>query len=140
MFLFPKPENIYHVIVKLVMENWKIKESTNLFLSVTLLSPLKNLIDINNKEPQKSYEENYSFLVKKINSDDGNDISEEDNKRTFEDDALENSSDDSDEDFQLNFDVLETESEKNDFKYAKESFDDSFLWIIIWILKYQERF
>ncbi|CAG8744333.1 13660_t:CDS:1, partial [Funneliformis mosseae] len=62
---------------------------------------------------------------------DGDDVSEEDNKRTFEDDALENFSEDSDKNFQLNFDVPETESGKNDFKYTKESFNDVFSWIVI---------
>ncbi|CAG8664648.1 2862_t:CDS:2 [Funneliformis mosseae] len=134
-----------------IVSQREIKESTNLSLSVISLSPLEDLIDINDEEPQKSYEKNYSFLVRRMsvtpqkkrkseisilevvgklffdgNNDDSDDIFEENNKRTFEDDALENSSDDLDEDFQLNFDVPKTKSEKNDFKYAKENFDDAF--------------
>ncbi len=39
----------------------------------------------------------------------------------------------------MNFDASEVELE-DDFRYAKEGLDDTFSWIIIWILKYQERF
>ncbi|CAG8640724.1 13990_t:CDS:2 [Funneliformis mosseae] len=86
----------------------EIKESTNLSPSVTLLSPLEDLIDISDEESQKSYEESYSFLVRRMSvisqkkrkseililkvvgelfsngdSDNGDDVFEEDNKRTL---------------------------------------------------------
>ncbi|CAB4429336.1 unnamed protein product [Rhizophagus irregularis] len=108
-----------------------------------------------NEEPQ---EESYPFLVKRapiasqkyrrsetslpeiINellSDNGDNASEEDNERNFEDITSEYSSDDSEEDYQVNFDAPEMELGESNYGHA-EGLDHPFLWIVVWILKYQE--
>ncbi|CAG8652810.1 4533_t:CDS:2, partial [Funneliformis mosseae] len=56
-----------------------------------------------------------SELFSDIDGNNDDNASEEDNKRAFKDNALKNFSNDSDEGFQLNFDVSETELEKNNF-------------------------
>ncbi|CAB4415315.1 unnamed protein product [Rhizophagus irregularis] len=114
-----------------------------------------------NEEPQ---EESYPFLVKRApiifqknrtsetslsgvinellsddDDDDGDGASEEDNERNYEDITLEYSSDDSDEDCRVNFDAPEVEFEESDSRQA-EGLNATFSWIVIWILKYQERF
>lgn len=109
-----------------------------------------------NEEPQ---EESYPFLVKrapiasqkyrrsetslpeiinKLLSDNGDNASEEDNERNFEDITSEYSSDDSEEDYQVNFDAPEMELGESNYGHA-EGLDHPFLWIVVWILKYQER-
>ncbi|PKY62985.1 hypothetical protein RhiirA4_432870, partial [Rhizophagus irregularis] len=60
---------------------------------------------------------------------DGDNVSEEENEQNSDDDTLGYSSDDS----ELNFDAPELELE-DDLKYPKEGLDDTFSWIIIWIL------
>jgi len=103
----------------------EIEESTNPS-PINTTSSLEDLMDISGEGPRKQdelHEESYSFLVRtpvtsqkkreqrkseililevivELDSDDdGDDKSEEDIKRVFEDDVLEYSSDDSDEDF-----------------------------------------
>ena len=140
------------------------EESTNPSSINPMFFP-EDLMDIGVKDPRKqeSHEEIcYSFLVRRrmpitsqkkrkikisipeaiselFSDDDGDDTSEDD-KRDFEDDILEYSSDDSDEDFQVNFGAPEMELEGSDLKGAKKGFNDTFSWIVIWILKYQGRF
>lgn len=127
------------------------------FIDLTPPNPENNVNY--NEEPQ---EENYPFLVKRapivfqkyrtsettlpevinelLSDDDGDDASEEDNERAFEDITLEySSSDDSEEDFQVNFDAPEMELGENNYRHA-EGLDDTFSWIVVWILKYQERY
>jgi hypothetical protein len=72
--------------------------------------------------------------------DDGDDgVSEEDNEQNFEDNTSQYSSDESEAAFQMNFDAPELELD-DVLNHLKERLDDNFSWIIIWILKYQERF
>ena len=119
----------------------------------------KNEINYN-EEPQ---EEIYTFLVKRVqpiasqknrmsktslqeviselfsDDDDDDDTSEKHNGRYFEDNTLEYSSDDSEEDYQVNFDAPEIETEKINTRCTKK-LDNTFSWIVIWILKFQQRF
>jgi len=116
--------------------------------------------DINDNEgPQ---EEIHSFLVKRtpiafqknrtsktslpevvdeLFSDDDRDgaSDEEDYERNFRDNTLEYLSDDDLEEDQVNFDAPEIELEENNSRHAG-GLENTFSWIIIWILKYQERF
>src|SRR3989337_3003260 len=71
--------------------------------------------------------------------DDDDDTSEKHNGRYFEDNTLEYSSDDSEEDYQVNFDAPEIETEKINTRCTKK-LDNTFSWIVIWILKFQQRF
>src|SRR5581483_1225160 len=118
------------------------------------------------QRPQESQEENYSFLVKRTSDafqksrtskillpevinellsdddgdDDGDDAPDEEGyERNFEDDTLEYSSDDDLEEDQVNFDAPEIELEENDSGHD-EGLDNNSLWIVLWILKFQERF
>jgi hypothetical protein len=128
------------------------------FINLTSQDP-----ENDNDSIEESQEDIYPFLVKRAsinfqknrtskaflpdvineilsNDDgDGDDTSEEDNERDFEDETLEYSSDDSEEAFQVNFDAPEVDLEESDSRHA-EGLDDTFSWIVIWILKYQKRF
>ena len=116
---------------KIVMPPRGINKSTNTPPPIDLISTLEDIMDISDEEPQESHEESYSFLVRRMpitsqkkkkseisvpeaisevfSDDDGDGTSEEDNEEVFEDDVLEYSSDDSDEDFQVNFTAPATE-------------------------------
>ncbi|CAG8469234.1 15021_t:CDS:2, partial [Funneliformis mosseae] len=111
---------------------------------VDLMSSLENLIDVNYDEKlQECYQifkavSNIFFDNNGDNSNDDDDASEKDNEREreFEDEYL---IDNSEENYQVNFDALEIELNENDFKNTEKEFNN-ISWIIVWILKYQKRF
>jgi hypothetical protein len=132
-----------------------------------LITPAKesftniNYVEDLQESQEESQEESYSFLVKRkpvafqrnristipdpevVNElfSDGNsdDTSEDDNEREFEDNTSEYSSDGSSEAYQVNFDAPEIEIEQN-YPVWSEELNENFSWIVIWILKYQERY
>ncbi|PKY32855.1 hypothetical protein RhiirB3_394339, partial [Rhizophagus irregularis] len=114
-------------------------------------------IDIDAEYDHDPQEESYQFLVKRKPVDsqknrtsvtshlevvselfsDDDDKPEEDNEFEEEFD-LSSSDDESEKDCQVDFTVPEIKVEQDNFVQS-EDLDDNFSWIIIWILKYQEK-
>lgn len=129
---------------------------------INLIPPPEIIIN-DNKEDHKEdlQEESYQFLVKRasigvqknnrmstftilkvINELLSDDNVSEDEGRELEDSSVvdEDITSESDEDCQVDFSVPEIEMDQSkSIRYEKES-DDQYSWIVIWILKFQERF
>ncbi|CAB4474032.1 unnamed protein product [Rhizophagus irregularis] len=131
---------------------------------INLIPSPEIIMNINNEEDHEEnlQEESYQILVKRASigvrknnrmstfttpevinellSDDDN-VSE-DERRELEDSNVvdEDITSESDEDCQVDFSAPEIEMDRGEsIRYEKES-DDQYSWIVIWILKYQERF
>ncbi|CAB4407777.1 unnamed protein product [Rhizophagus irregularis] len=123
----------------------------------SITSDPEDFIDIDAEYDHDPQEESYQFLVKRKPVDfqknrtsvtshlevvselfsDDNDKPEEDNEFEEEFD-LSSSDDELEKDCQVDFTTSEIEVEQDNFVQS-EDLDDNFSWIIIWILKYQEK-
>lgn len=129
-------------------------------LLIDLIIPMPENLDINSNEELQ--EEIYPFLVKKCQrnsrknrttfthpeaihelfSDDN--ASEGDGEREPEDNAVDediySSSSESDDDCQVDFGAPEIEIDQNNTMHYEKESNSQYSWIVIWILKYQERY